>query len=106
MALINCPECSKEVSDSAPSCPNCGYPLASKTSTSETDIRTIQKTSKQFKLITAAAVICMIVGLIWFIIDFKNFQASGGPKLMGPILMAIGLAAYIINKILIWWHHD
>jgi tellurium resistance protein TerD len=27
MALIMCPECSKEVSDRAESCPNCGYPL-------------------------------------------------------------------------------
>lgn len=27
MALINCPECNKEISDKANSCPNCGYPL-------------------------------------------------------------------------------
>jgi RNA polymerase subunit RPABC4/transcription elongation factor Spt4 len=27
MALINCPECNKEVSDKAKSCPNCGYPF-------------------------------------------------------------------------------
>ena len=28
MALIQCPECRSEVSDRAPSCPRCGYPLA------------------------------------------------------------------------------
>ena len=27
MGLINCPECGKEVSDQAQSCPHCGYPL-------------------------------------------------------------------------------
>jgi hypothetical protein len=27
MALINCPECNKEVSDTALTCPNCGYQL-------------------------------------------------------------------------------
>lgn len=27
MALINCPECGKEVSDKAKTCPNCGNPL-------------------------------------------------------------------------------
>lgn len=27
MALINCPECGKEISDKAPACPNCGMPL-------------------------------------------------------------------------------
>ena len=27
MALINCPECNKQISDRAESCPHCGYPL-------------------------------------------------------------------------------
>lgn len=31
MALINCPECGKEVSTSAKACPSCGYPVAEKT---------------------------------------------------------------------------
>lgn len=30
MALINCPECGKEISDKAESCPNCGYVLVKK----------------------------------------------------------------------------
>lgn len=32
MALINCPECGKEISDKAPTCPNCGFPLAGSSS--------------------------------------------------------------------------
>ncbi|RII26755.1 MAG: hypothetical protein CXR31_10130 [Geobacter sp.] len=28
MALINCPECSREISDKANACPHCGYPIA------------------------------------------------------------------------------
>ena len=27
MALINCPECGKEVSDKATSCPKCAFPI-------------------------------------------------------------------------------
>lgn len=27
MALIKCPECGKEISDKAPACPHCGYPI-------------------------------------------------------------------------------
>lgn len=27
MALINCPECSKQISDKAQACPHCGYPI-------------------------------------------------------------------------------
>ena len=30
MALINCPECLKEVSDNAKMCPHCGFPLKKK----------------------------------------------------------------------------
>jgi hypothetical protein len=29
MALIDCPECGRQVSDRAPSCPHCGFPIAS-----------------------------------------------------------------------------
>ena len=29
MALIDCPECGKQVSSKAPTCPNCGVPIAS-----------------------------------------------------------------------------
>lgn len=28
MALISCPECRHSVSDQAPACPHCGYPIA------------------------------------------------------------------------------
>jgi membrane protein YdbS with pleckstrin-like domain len=30
MALINCPECGKQVSAAAPTCPGCGFPVAEK----------------------------------------------------------------------------
>ena len=33
MALIKCPECGKDVSDKAPACIHCGYPLGQKEST-------------------------------------------------------------------------
>lgn len=31
MSLIKCPECNKEISDKAKTCPNCGYPINSNT---------------------------------------------------------------------------
>lgn len=34
MSLIACPECGKEVSKAAPTCPNCGVPIAKKKSSS------------------------------------------------------------------------
>lgn len=32
MALINCPECNKQISDKAYACPHCGYPISIKNS--------------------------------------------------------------------------
>ena len=39
MALINCPECGKEVSNKAKSCPNCGCPIEVVNSTGEVKIK-------------------------------------------------------------------
>lgn len=38
MALINCPECGREISDKAVACLGCGYPVAEMASKSSTDI--------------------------------------------------------------------
>lgn len=46
MALINCPECSKEVSDRAATCIHCGYPLQSQHA-----VQSIASKSKKIVLI-------------------------------------------------------
>lgn len=51
MALINCPECNKQISDKANSCPHCGYPInnfSSKTNDDNYDVlMTFVDTRKQ-----------------------------------------------------------
>ena len=37
MALVSCPECRREISDQAPACPGCGYPLRAVASSSSGD---------------------------------------------------------------------
>lgn len=37
MALIKCPDCDKEISDRAPTCPNCGCPMKEIQSVDVTD---------------------------------------------------------------------
>ena len=46
MALINCPECNRQVSDSAVSCPNCGFGVKEYTKRQQ-DILKIQEESKK-----------------------------------------------------------
>lgn len=40
MALTTCPECDGRVSDSATSCPHCGYPVAEKSANASSEITT------------------------------------------------------------------
>ncbi len=44
MALINCPECGKEISDKALSCPKCGYPIANILETNDQSFTTSSST--------------------------------------------------------------
>lgn len=42
MALVDCPECNRNVSDKAVSCPNCGYPISTSIAKSVEDVRKVQ----------------------------------------------------------------
>ena len=68
MALVQCPECGKEVSDTANNCPNCGYPIAQKEVTDNPVSSTIASNApkKKFPLkaiVGACLLIVLIVGV-------------------------------------------
>jgi len=68
--LINCPECSKEISDSAKNCPQCGYPLTEEKEVEEQP--QVQKPKKKkSNLGCIAAVVVLIVVL------FMIFNSGG-----------------------------
>lgn len=54
MALINCPECNKEISDTSKSCPNCGYRFKKKMN------------DKTFKALFAIIFVIVVVAIIFF----------------------------------------
>lgn len=66
MALINCPECNKEISDQGDKCPNCGYPIKRKAH-NKSNIK------KMYMIlpILLIIVICIIVSSIYY---FKTLQ--------------------------------
>ena len=72
MALIKCPECGKDVSDTAETCPNCGFTTKRK------------KESKNGKL----PAISMTIGIASLILSWSTF---------GIILGIIGLISGIIS---------
>jgi primosomal protein N' len=54
MPLIICPDCSKEISDSAENCPNCGRPMSSAIKCPNCRSTNVQKISAGSKVASAA----------------------------------------------------
>ena len=74
MALIRCPECGKEISDKASSCPNCGCPisglegLVELSKQKEKEIEQVHSENKRtvIGIIIAVLVIASIIGIVYY----------------------------------------
>jgi hypothetical protein len=107
MALINCPDCDREVSSAAPSCPGCGAPIAGAAESRATgaNITTVQETSKRLKLQMLMSVLLICGGVVWVIAASQSLQPTIVTS-VGPTLMIVtGLCWYAISRFRIWWHH-
>lgn len=75
MAIIHCPECAKEVSNTAVACPNCGHPLAPPAIERETIVReappVIEKEGFPNWVFIPLAVLGIVV-IFFLIILFQN----------------------------------
>lgn len=50
MALITCPDCNKEISDSAENCPNCGRPMSTSIKCPNCKSADVEKNSTKSKV--------------------------------------------------------
>ncbi len=71
MALIDCPECGRQVSDRASACPQCGYPIPQRPRTSEPPIQ-IKPWQKLFGYGVLVFMGLMILGLWLGIPPFRT----------------------------------
>jgi hypothetical protein len=97
MALINCPECKQQISDTAPTCPHCGFiqhatPVEGSGNLNQKTI-TIESTSKTWKLVTIVAVLVFFIGGMVSVSD-KEFGIS---------LIGLSILIFIVAKIGAWW---
>ena len=99
MALIKCPECGKDVSDSAPTCPHCGYQLKKTTSSyspsytnSTRGNRLYEKEhDRKYKEMIGAGIFALIAGPC-FLFFLGNPAVKHNGELFGTIIGAcIGL---------------
>lgn len=89
MALINCPECGKEISDKAASCPNCGCPNQSQNKPIVADQVSLPKNDDIMK--------CPKCNSTQLTSNKKGF--SGGQAVAGAVLTGgIGLLAGTIGS--------
>ncbi|MDY0117646.1 MAG: zinc ribbon domain-containing protein [Sulfurimonadaceae bacterium] len=110
MALIECPECKNQVSEYALTCPNCGTPIArTEENKSDGDAHsTKQELNKKFKLYTIISSVLFWVGIIVFLINFKNNNESNDLKVVmiaSASLAIIGLVWYLVTKVRTWWNN-
>lgn len=109
MALINCPDCNKEISSNAPSCPNCGAPISSdreSTGSGVQHLTTTQETSKKFKLQSIISVMLIVIGICWLItVGGADTAPEPGSLTVPGWMLTIGLLWYLVNRFRIWWHH-
>lgn len=87
MALIECTECRKEISDKAPTCPSCGAPVATRTAAEQ------PKVKRKTHPVTWLVLVVGIAGAAWYTHtrEYKEqslqpipVQVEHRPALMGP----------------------
>ena len=107
MALINCPECNKEVSDKAATCPSCGVTIAQhiEMEKHEKKLTTTQLTGKSLKLQSALSGIIFAIG---FFMSLSPESQSGGLAgiSLHVLLMFFGFVWWVTTRIRIWWNHE
>ena len=98
MSIIKCPECGKEVSSSAPTCPHCGYPLKKTTSTisstyqSRSDRLVEKEHDRKYKEMIAGGIICLIASIV-FLFFLGNPVVKHNGEILGTIIgVVIGFA--------------
>lgn len=103
MALINCPECSKQVSDRASSCPVCGHPInADIPEKGAITTTTIQATSKKWKTMQLVGTLILIFGIVASCsADKSSGSSSGWPA----FVILAGLVVILYARFSAWWHH-
>ncbi len=101
MAMIECPECGKEISDKAQSCIGCGAPVgeapAEATPEVPEKVVTTQATGKMYKGAQAVGVVVILAGIVMMVKGYID-AAIGA--------LIIGLCLFLFGGVGGWWEHE
>lgn len=83
MALIKCPECGKEISDAAESCPNCGYPIKGQQQIGDSDGLGKGQETKKLKTVLFIVVGIILVVIVFYMIIYQIIAKDEGGRNYG-----------------------
>lgn len=102
--LIKCPECNREISDQATSCPHCGYPISKKNLEPVKEVPSLKSFTVAYRggpgSIIAATVFIGIFALSFFVTSL--FFIIVGPSFLntiGYILLVVGIILIIATVV-------
>ena len=100
MALIKCPECGKQISDKAESCPNCGYRIESTIEEKKEIPSTIKQEAKEIdkKISICYAIVAVLVVLLFVCVGYSNSEYVMYPFIATFILMYVVVKSMKIKK--------
>lgn len=108
MPLVNCPECKRQVSTYAATCPACGFPLAGGGTTNAQGgrVQTMERTGKRFKLQQLLCNLLLITSLVLLLFGCLNRGEVAIIMVpLGVVLTLLSIIWLVLIRFLIWWHH-
>lgn len=102
MALIDCPDCTRSVSDQAPSCPNCGRPISTDSLGTQENPEVIEATGKQWKLGKLIGGLGFVGGLVMLASAPNEYTTTYS---LGQGFMTLGLGVFVVSWLAAWWYH-
>jgi hypothetical protein len=102
MALIKCLDCSRDVSDKAAVCPNCGYPIGGMLA-GLGRAQIIEKTRKRWKAIRVLGWLLFFNGVL--VLRRGRAATDTGRGQVGWWMTAAGVACLITSKVGASWYH-
>ena len=107
MAMINCPECGKEISSRAKTCPNCGCPIGAGSGEAVGENRHVDVVEK-VPVVEATPKICKVLQLVSGLIIVGGFYGCVADMKHGEgyiSVMLVGFILYAVVGLYVWWNH-
>lgn len=103
MAIIACPDCSKNISSHSALCPYCGFQRGevAEEQLKEFHRRKLRDRIYRLKMTSYATLTLLVIAVGWYLVDTSQFQHM--PSSVGPfILFIVGSFCYLVVRLYLY----